>query len=300
MALAVVVARAWLTDVDPRLELDGLPSAGTGRYVEHLVVEAVELPAPEHAVVTLLAVLLEGEEELTAVVRRLAVPIAFDGDGAQPGGTPWWLPEPSLEARPPSTTPVEDLEELLAATEALHAAGYTDVALEPAGAHGGTRGARDRDGAHPRRGDGRRHRVAPAAPRPLRGHRPRPHARRGGIGDRAPVAPARRPGRSISGRPGRTRHGSPASSCACGSRSAQDGARSRSSGRWSPRRPGGGSPPSSHARRAWALRPGSGRCARTRPDPTRARRASSWTRAGGPRRSPCGSNATAVPGGRSS
>jgi hypothetical protein len=130
MALAVVVARAWLTDVDPRLELDGLPSAGTGRYVEHLVVEAVELPAPEHAVVTLLAVLLEGEEELTAVVRRLAVPVAFDGDGAQPGGTPWWLPEPSLAARPPSTTPVEDLEELLAATEALHAAGYTDVALE--------------------------------------------------------------------------------------------------------------------------------------------------------------------------
>jgi hypothetical protein len=129
VALAVVVARAWLTDVDPRLDLAGIAPAGTGRYVEHLVVEAVEVPAPQHAVVTLLAVLLEGEDELAAVVRRLAVPLAFDADGAAPGGTPWWLPGPSLEARPPATTTVEDPAELLTAAEALEAAGYTDVEL---------------------------------------------------------------------------------------------------------------------------------------------------------------------------
>lgn len=129
-ALAVVVARGWLTDVDPRLHLDELTPVGTGRYVEHLVVEAVEVPAPEHAVVTLLAVLLDGDDELVARVRRLGVPIAFGRDGAQPGGEPWWLPGPSLTARPPTTTPVDDPQELLAASEALAAAGYTDVALD--------------------------------------------------------------------------------------------------------------------------------------------------------------------------
>jgi hypothetical protein len=132
-AMAVVVARAWLTDLDPRLTLDAIPPAGAGRYVEHLVVEAVEVPLDGHAVVTLLAVLLASEadgDDLVAQVRRLAVPVAFDGDGARPGGSPWWLPGPSLEARPPTVTPVDDPDERLAAAEALVAAGYDEVSLE--------------------------------------------------------------------------------------------------------------------------------------------------------------------------
>jgi hypothetical protein len=129
-ALAVVVARAWLTDHPPRLAIADLAAPEVGRYAEHLVVEAVEGTAPELTVVTLLAVLLDGQDDLTATVRRLAVPIALDGRGARPAGAPWWLPGPDLSPASPATRPLEDAADLLAAVGALESAGYEDVTLQ--------------------------------------------------------------------------------------------------------------------------------------------------------------------------
>jgi hypothetical protein len=128
-ALAVVVARAWLTDHEPHLAIADVQPPEVGRYAEHLVVEAVEATAPELTVVTLLAVLLDGHDELTTTVRRLAVPIALDAVGARPAGSPWWLPGPTLSPAPPATQPIEDVDDLLAAATALEAAGYEDVTV---------------------------------------------------------------------------------------------------------------------------------------------------------------------------
>jgi hypothetical protein len=126
-ALAVVIARAWLTGLDPQLAIDGIRTP-PGGYAEHLVVESVEQPAREAAVVTLLAVLLDGDDGLEAGVRRLAVPIAWERDGPRPAGPPWWLPGPALEPLVPERTAMEAPEDLLAALEALDAAGF-DVEL---------------------------------------------------------------------------------------------------------------------------------------------------------------------------
>jgi hypothetical protein len=137
-ALAVVVARAWLTDHEPRLAIADLATPEVGRYAEHLVVEAVEATAPELTVVTLLAVLLDGQDELTATVRRVAVPIAVDARGAQPAGAPWWLPSPDLTPAAPPVRPIEDAAELLTAVGALEAAGYEQVQLDRLEDLGGT------------------------------------------------------------------------------------------------------------------------------------------------------------------
>jgi hypothetical protein len=137
-ALAVVVARAWLTDHDPRLAITELTPPEVGRYAEHLVVEAVEATAPELTVVTLLAVLLDGRDELAVSVRRLAVPIALDATGARPAGTPWWLPGPTLDLIEPSTRPIADADEVDAATAALAAAGYEDLTVDGLEELGGT------------------------------------------------------------------------------------------------------------------------------------------------------------------
>ena len=137
-ALAVVVARAWLTDHEPRLAIADLAPPEVGRYAEHLVVEAVESTSPDLTVVTLLAVLLDGQDELTTTVRRVAVPIALDVRGARPAGAPWWLPGPSLTPAPPTTRPLEDAAELLDAVDALQAAGYEDVTLDRLEDLGGT------------------------------------------------------------------------------------------------------------------------------------------------------------------
>ena len=129
-ALGVVVARAWLTGIDPVVEVIGLGHASDGGYAEHLVVEAVEQPAPEAAVVTLLTVLLDaGPTGYEAAVRRLAVPIAIEADGPRPAGTPWWLPGPSLEPLLPALEPIDDEPDHLAALDALAVAGWPDAEL---------------------------------------------------------------------------------------------------------------------------------------------------------------------------
>lgn len=122
-SVAVAVARAWLTGLEPRLHVDGVEPVDDRAYVEHLVVEAVEQPAAGASVVTLVAVVLDGEELLPRV-RRLAVPVSWGSSGPQPAGTPWWLPAPSLRTRPLERAAVEDDAEELAVLEALAAAGF--------------------------------------------------------------------------------------------------------------------------------------------------------------------------------
>jgi hypothetical protein len=126
-AIATIVARGWLTDVDPALDVDGLDPARTGsRYVEHLVVESIDAASAEQAVVALLAVVLSGDAWLEVDVLRIAVPLATDASGPRPAGAPWLLPAPALTTVPLDLTPVEDPDLLLAARDALLAAGFAD------------------------------------------------------------------------------------------------------------------------------------------------------------------------------
>jgi hypothetical protein len=130
-ALAVAVARAWLTGVAPTLELAGIPPSRDATYVEHLVVEALERPAVGAAVVTLLAIVLERDDEDQHHVRveRLAVPVVETGPQPRPGGPPWWLAPPELEPAPLSGTPIADPEVHLAALDALRRGGLDDIEL---------------------------------------------------------------------------------------------------------------------------------------------------------------------------
>lgn len=128
-ALAMVVARAWLTGLAPVLTLDAVPPDRSGHgYAEHLVVEAVEQPAEGAAVVTIVAIVLDGED-LDPVVRRLAVPIALSAGGPRSAGAPWELPPPALDPVELAREPIDDPDLLLAAADALRLAGLTDHTL---------------------------------------------------------------------------------------------------------------------------------------------------------------------------
>ena len=130
---AVVAARTWLGSRPPGPALEGLTAepGAEDRYVEHLVVESVDHPARGAAVVTLRAIVLpvEGDAYGDAQQVRLAVPVSLDADGAALAGTPWRLPAARAALDAPSTTPVEDPDLLLAATDAVQLAGYRDVEL---------------------------------------------------------------------------------------------------------------------------------------------------------------------------
>ena len=129
-ALAVVIARAWLTGLGPRLELEGASPDPTG-YAEHLVVEAVEHPSPRTTVVTLLAVLLQDPEDTDATVevRRLAVPLTTDGAAPRPAGAPWPLPAPTLAQAEIDLRPLDDPTAARAADTALAVAGLGELAV---------------------------------------------------------------------------------------------------------------------------------------------------------------------------
>lgn len=127
-ALAVVVARAWLTGLEPVLAVDGVAPAEPDGYAEHLVVEAVEQPGTDAAVVTVVGIVLGGDD-LEARVRRVAVPVSLRSDGPRIAGRPWELPAPSLEIDEPERRRIDDPDERLAASEALLAAGIGEHAL---------------------------------------------------------------------------------------------------------------------------------------------------------------------------
>lgn len=131
VAMATAVARAWLTGVGPALEIDGLDER-TPLYAEHLVAEAIDHPSPGLAVVTLLGIVLDVEDGAyrAASVRRLAVPVALDADGARPAGAPWWLPDPDLTPAEIPRSAVDDPDLALAVVAAAEAAGYRDVELQ--------------------------------------------------------------------------------------------------------------------------------------------------------------------------
>lgn len=131
-AVALAVARAWLTDVGPRLEIEGVePHADL--YLEHGIVERIERHG-DHAVVGILAVVLvrDGETYARVEPRRLAVPLAL-GPPARPAGAPWWLGDVDLSATPPtSLVEEEDPAVLLEISEAVAAAGLDGEVLDVA------------------------------------------------------------------------------------------------------------------------------------------------------------------------
>jgi hypothetical protein len=124
--VALAVARAWLTDVGPRLELEGI-APRDDLYLEHGVVERIEVHG-DHAVVGVLAVVLVREDERYSRVlaRRIAVPVAL-GPPVRPAGAPWWLGEVDLTTVAPDPLVEEDDPEvLLELSEALATAGVLD------------------------------------------------------------------------------------------------------------------------------------------------------------------------------
>lgn len=130
VALAVLAGRAWLTGVEPVLSFDELGPQATGGYAEHLVVEAVEQPAPDAVVVTLVAVVLDTTAPTSSpAIRRIAVPLALTGDGPRFAGQPWELSPPVVEAVVLPREETDDTRELAAARAALGAAGLEDHEL---------------------------------------------------------------------------------------------------------------------------------------------------------------------------
>lgn len=130
-SVATVVARTWLGAIGPEPDVDVGDAEGPPVYVDHLAVEAVDIPTPDAAVVTVVAVVMEAHEGsyTSARVVRVGVPIALDEAGAHPAGEPWWLPAPDLATRPVSWTPVDDPDALARAGVALEAVGYGEVSV---------------------------------------------------------------------------------------------------------------------------------------------------------------------------
>jgi hypothetical protein len=136
-ALAKAVARAWLTDVGPRLQIEGIePQAD--RYLEQAMVEAVDVH-DGLAVATVLALVLErdGERYVDVALQRLAVPVRLTDAGPRPAGQPWWLPDADVRPHPPEPTPDDDPDLALAVTELLAEHDYDDVELTQLARHGG-------------------------------------------------------------------------------------------------------------------------------------------------------------------
>jgi hypothetical protein len=135
-ALAVVIARAWLTDVGPRLRVEGVDPR-PDQYLEQAVVESVTVH-DDLAVVGLLAVVLgrDGDHYGEVAVRRVAVPIGLTSSGPRPAGRPWWLPDPDLRLAPPRLEVLEDPDLGVATAEVLAAHGYGDVEIVRLATHG--------------------------------------------------------------------------------------------------------------------------------------------------------------------
>lgn len=134
-AVAVAVARAWITDVGPPLPAVAGLRPGRDAYLEHATVQRIEVPADGAAVVTLSVVLLvrDGDRYHEALVRRIAVPLVLDGGGVHPAGTPWWVPGPPLTVRAPDVADVDDPTVAAGLRDAAHHAlvhaGFREVEI---------------------------------------------------------------------------------------------------------------------------------------------------------------------------
>lgn len=129
VAVAAAVARAWLTGLEPVLEVAGVAPDGDTGYAEHLTVEAIERPGPGAAVVTFSAVVLDGSEPAAARLRRVAVPVDEREADPRPAGTPWEVE--GLDLTPASPQVADELggQHWPAAEAALRAAGFVDAEL---------------------------------------------------------------------------------------------------------------------------------------------------------------------------
>jgi hypothetical protein len=139
-ALATVLARRHLERDDDEQRPGPTGDARPVQVVD-VAVEAIERPADDLAVVTVLAVVLDpvGATDDAALVPtgahrrgrlvRLAVPLRVDAEGARSAGAPWTLPAPTLRDDPPAGRPLEDPAARAAARAALDAAGLGGAEL---------------------------------------------------------------------------------------------------------------------------------------------------------------------------
>jgi hypothetical protein len=135
-AAAVPIARDHVTSIGPRL--DGTVGEGA-TYAEHLTVEAIDHPAPDHAVVTVQAIVLTARRSAYTDARlvRVAVPLDLT-DGVRPAGRPWPLPDPTpAPAAPLDGEPIDSPDAHAAARAALTEAGYRDVRVREVAATSG-------------------------------------------------------------------------------------------------------------------------------------------------------------------
>ena len=134
IAVGAAAVRLWLSTQPTTRTIDGLgtaPGADT-RYVEHVVVEHLDHPAGDLAVLTVLAMTLPVDTDgyRAPDLLRVAVPIRMRPDATTIAGTPWFLPAPNLRVDPvvprPSTSD-DDLDLAAHAAVALAEAGYGAV-----------------------------------------------------------------------------------------------------------------------------------------------------------------------------
>jgi hypothetical protein len=113
------------------LAITGRTADDVERYVEHVAVERQSTIDAATVVVTVVAVVLEGEagQWRDRAPVRLAVPVRIGSGDPVPLAAPWPLPPPSLEAAPPRAEPLDDDRREAAVLAALADAGYTQVEL---------------------------------------------------------------------------------------------------------------------------------------------------------------------------
>jgi len=124
LALATVSGHVWASAE--------LAARGGGEGMAPVVVvEAVERPGADHAVVTLLIGTLTDAGATSAGLVRLGVPVHLGPLGAVLAGDPWRLPPPprALASREVASTPVTDTELLAAARRALDDVGIDSTRL---------------------------------------------------------------------------------------------------------------------------------------------------------------------------
>lgn len=131
-AVAIAVARAWLSD-EGAPDLEGPPvTPRRGSYLEHASVRRIEVIGTDLAVVTVGVLLLERDEGRYDRIRAadVLVPLTVTATAAHPAGPPWWGPRAlDLTERSPVTHDDEDPTTPDRVAAALETAGYRDVAV---------------------------------------------------------------------------------------------------------------------------------------------------------------------------
>ncbi len=124
-ALAILAARAWVSE---RSFDDDAP-----RWADHLVIEAIDHPAPDHLVVRVLVLTVahDGDGWMTAPPLRVAVPVRLDGPAPRIAGDPWPLPvdDVDLSPLPPRMVRPVDEDDHVEIARTLEDAGFADLVV---------------------------------------------------------------------------------------------------------------------------------------------------------------------------